>query len=89
MSKAAPGPWWADDQSEGEKRQVLGPDGRLIAIVYGEANANLVAAAPELLESLESLVMWLERHPNSSGQTPANDLARWARAAIVKAKGES
>ena len=47
----------------------------------GEANARLIAAAPELLEALQKLVRAIDRMPSN----PADGLADEARAAIAKA----
>jgi len=47
-----------------------------------EANARLIAAAPELLEALQQLLVW------DDGNLPG-DLMDAARAAITKAKGEA
>jgi hypothetical protein len=58
-----------------------------------EANARLIAAAPELLEALEDLLriaaLWeiLDRGKNID--LDSSDAARAARAAIAKARGES
>ena len=46
------------------------------------ANANLIAAAPDLLEALSEVVEWLE-HGDHAGPMHSK-----ARAAIAKAKGE-
>lgn len=54
----------------------------------GQANAHLIAAAPELLASLELMVDMFERH--IEGRPGPDDAAnRWdlARAAIAKARG--
>ena len=58
-----------------------------------EANARLIAAAPELLEALESFVRWTERHNlNMADLIDGNrcecPVVINARAAIAKAKGE-
>ena len=51
------------------------------------ANAALIAAAPELLSALEIMACNFERqHP---GDYESWDTYRWARAAIAKAKGEA
>jgi len=52
-----------------------------------KANARLIAAAPELLEALESLVM-ASAHCGESGWLGDYDPWENARAAIAKAKGE-
>lgn len=56
------------------------------------SDARLIAAAPELLEALEALVL-LKEMKDSSGKTPeyrARQPGAWAdaKAAIAKAKGE-
>jgi hypothetical protein len=51
-----------------------------------EANARLIAAAPELLEALEAFVAW-----HSNPAMPHNDIVEItekARAAIAKARGQ-
>lgn len=52
-----------------------------------EANARLIAAAPELLEALEASLDYIERH--TYGGTDGLALIDKTRAAIAKAKGES
>ena len=60
-TKHTPGPWTADRQYI-EKKMPPGSNRKIIAEVYWhvydeyEANARLIAAAPELLEALELLV---------------------------------
>ena len=81
-----PGPWTASEHGaytdyKGNNIVILGDDLR-IAVVLGpdtdetQANARLIAAAPDLLEALEAL---LEGDFN---------VAEKARLAIAKAKGE-
>ena len=48
-----------------------------------EANARLIAAAPELLDALRECVQWIEESPEGEAATQK------AHAAIAKAKGES
>lgn len=83
MNKHAPGPWkievdptsyWVTD-SEGKRAicKVLGYSGTL------EQNANLIAAAPDLLEALQEVVRISDRN---------HDAWDKAKAAIAKANGE-
>jgi hypothetical protein len=91
MSKHTPGPWvFFDDHPEKvvyhirEKNHLYD-----IATIYRYesnpidtlADARLIAAAPELLEALEALLVQVEQY----GHKPECDAAR---AAIAKAKGE-
>ena len=72
MSSHSPGPWkiWSDawDIQVRGQADVRTADGRLVAAVSSrndtndrecEANARLIAAAPELLEMLRHMVHWL------------------------------
>ncbi|WP_041862712.1 hypothetical protein [Bordetella petrii] len=56
-----------------------------------EANARLIAAAPELLDALESLLPmladWHDEFPDHVGDKEGPAI-KAARAAIAKAKGE-
>jgi len=57
----------------------------------GEANASLIAAAPDLLAALETALPYLE-HPDVQAMPfvlPAGPIAERARAAIASAKGET
>ena len=79
MNKHTPGPWFVDAHTN-----VLA-EGCLVAfpsVAAGlekqEANARLIAAAPELLGALQKAV---------ARQGFSNDELRDARAAITKAKG--
>ena len=94
MSEYTPGPWvahrnsafWEIDADTSEGLFKLGdvcasdpehPDGGL-----QEANARLIAAAPELLEALEMMLDMSEM--GGFGKSAAEDTAR---AAIAKARG--
>ena len=91
MNKHTPGPWVADLQTE----QVYSEEG---VIVYelgtNEADARLIAAAPDLLGSLEDCVSELELYANThhpKGADGARDhmvKIMLARSAIAKARGE-
>ena len=90
MSEHTPGPWIVDALGYGY--DISAPEARCLIttssdpkMVWGaiarEADARLIAAAPELLEALESLLAQVEQY----GHKPECDAAR---AAIAKAKGE-
>lgn len=89
MSKHTPGPWGFD--SFALREEIRAENNPLIATVCSvhcdtpeemRANARLIAAAPELLWTLEKLV---ER---VGGDEWFAEWAGMARAAIAKAKGE-
>ena len=93
-----PGPWvidldWLPDEH---------PDWRCIIIEsgdkhfrtrvsghMGEANARLIAAAPDLLEALEWALMALRNAPDALGGINRQGVMGLASAAIAKAKGNA
>lgn len=87
-AKHTPGPWEACDAGDysdydGKCRVILGDDLR-IAVALGDhaendANARLIAAAPDLLAALEVALFWLEY----DGRYDVQGI----RATIAKAKG--
>ena len=93
-----PGPWKAHKQTivQGREFWIGGADAgagfaQEVADVYthhshGEANAHLIAAAPELLSALEELIICLQHHSGVTGLTL--DAVLHAQAKISKAKGE-
>lgn len=95
--KHTPGPWEVRRGSDGYIRQVVGPKGRIVSrwnglaaptSNEGEANALLIAAAPDLLACLEQMV---ERHEALGRPDDGWDglYIDEAKAAIAKAKGET
>jgi len=83
MSKHTPGPWEAAS-GEVTTERIEGRSFRRIAAVqdYGmgslpevdEANARLIAAAPELLHSLRGVLHWAECEcKRIRNETPANE----------------
>lgn len=91
MGKHTNAPWAVNHQMgiriESEKEHGWANDGWIIAELQGpdaEANANLIAAAPELLESLERFIAWVDKQnlPYESA------MVRQAKSAIAKAKGD-
>ena len=102
MSKHTPGPWfitgnmtlYVEARIEGGLIQEVASVGPTQADDgYGcqqRANANLIAAAPDLLEALEAICLMQARNYGDATQTHLDfpELAAKARAAIAKAKGE-
>ena len=78
-----PGPWSAVKRERigfAEWQVAWSPDGELVCdIVYEEADAQLIAAAPELLAALQDLLPLVECDHDEP------DECVWARAAIAKA----
>lgn len=92
-NKHTPGPWAIERDHIGPRSQNDDQSyGMLIQVAYlerydwpenAEANARLIAAAPELLEALEAII-------NDGGKfVMTQETHRAARAAIDKARGES
>lgn len=87
-----PGPWfvWGGQikpENGGWQQKRFIAEIPLHTSVEQSANARLIAAAPDLLEALETILIC---KTNDNGETPelSNYLAEQARAAIAKAKGE-
>lgn len=53
-----------------------------------EANASLIAAAPDLLAALESVESWVSKTYPWDKSEPLNSILKQARAAIAKATGK-
>ena len=95
--KHTPGPWKVDEiSSPPHDRGVFGMDGMIVAKIYlplnfnkqqADANACLIAAAPEILEALERLVT---EHKSALYSSLEKRIANWqiAEAAIRKARGQ-
>ena len=101
-SKHSPGPWIVDRHADNEELVVRSdPDWGIVAncqtdsyslseqenlMAEIQANARLIAAAPEMLEALQ----WIADHGDTGeGGRPAfHDMRAHARAAIAKATGE-
>lgn len=79
MKTHTPGPWYTASTGNYQGLVISETTGENVAVTYnGDADAALVASAPELLDALESVVDDL-----------FPDQQRRARAAIAKAKGEN
>ena len=94
MTEHTPGPWEIEDHYHFSYRWISGPEHSQLAQVVWcmededrspecEANAHLIAAAPDLLEALEALVL------DESKEYIPTRLWDAARAAIAKAKGQT
>ncbi len=84
MTKHTPGPWYADEEQsviDGIVIPFVHVDGKKIAEVNTIANARLIAAAPELLEALERLILICEAYNGLE--------AKKSRAIVAKARGEA
>ena len=104
MSKHTPGPWvvvgrltkYVEARLVGRLIQEVAACGPTMADEgYGqqqEANARLIAAAPELLAALEGMEKWAssihDGYPPSTASIAAAPYREAARAAIAKATGE-
>jgi hypothetical protein len=95
--------WRVDDDSAATSEAVpIWADGQVIAfVVYSsngyyrdthpsiDANARLIAAAPDLLEALEAIVSCSDEDMQFRCQTPRDyEIKTLAQAALAKAKGE-
>jgi hypothetical protein len=95
-AKHTPGPWrvWRD-QDPKEPVQICGMESDFVCEISGintnrEANASLIAAAPELLEALDGFLELCGQGVFQVDNCDQGDVIRWtekARAAIAKAKG--
>ena len=97
-----PGPWEKCDRGDysdfdGHSNVILGDDTRICVVQnsgddWADANARLIAAAPDMLAALlsaqESIASFMGVHgyPNDSG---AGEILREVSAVIAKAKGET
>ena len=93
-----PGPWIASDSGASYymigapvSEKLKASDSRHIANVYENDDANLVAAAPDLLESLELVLneMKEEAEIQCCGLLVSSKTLAKANAAIAKARGET
>ncbi|MCY1178622.1 hypothetical protein D9M68_982250 [compost metagenome] len=92
MSKHTPGPWIARKvngsgwpEQRGYAIDFNEDQEQVVDFVYEEADAWLIAAAPELLEACLLLVADYEDENSAIG----DDWYRKAKAAIAKARGEA
>lgn len=87
--KGTPGPWHWGEEGLGDKNHIVfGKE--YPAEMTSKANKDLIAAAPELLESLQELISGYEdrEHLGMFDMLVHGDLIQKANAAINKALGE-
>lgn len=88
-----PGHWEVSHQNEGDCRAIVSDGGKLIALAaYAgggatQANAHLIAAAPDLYEALEDVVDSWSDDDNIDEDEYIRRIS--ARAALAKARGEA
>ncbi len=75
-----PGPWNYDSDGDGA---IIGADGYQVAYNIGEKDGPLIAAAPDLLELANQIIL---AHEQEESSFPA-DIVAGAYAALSKAKG--
>ena len=92
MSKHTPGPWIVREVSgagwPGQRGFAIDYNAeqeQIVDFVYEEADAHLIAAAPELLEAIEEL---MDGYLYGCDKETKRENAKRAREAIAKAKGE-
>lgn len=91
MSTHTPGPWEQINNIYGTSRlAIMHETGIIVAEItdwpdtaIADANARLIAAAPDLLDALGRLL-----HMAEEGSMPGPNTLAQARAAIAKAKGD-
>lgn len=97
QAKHTPGPWvWTP---ESESIHGYSPEGEALVVVYelntNEADARLIAAAPELLEAAKMVLAWHDAETDPSGTTfwERVEMCRESedalRTAVEKATGEA
>lgn len=85
--KFTPGSWRVESDRQGCDC-VVGPRGVVADTIGMEANAHLIAAAPDLYAALQALMPVLDDLTTLDEPFPAEDAVIAARAALAKADGE-
>lgn len=79
---------WTKGEWEIENGGIEGNDGIICDYVYGEANAHLISAAPNMAEALEDITNKVIELCQSYGHPLPEYSIDMARKALSKAKGE-
>lgn len=89
MAQHTPGPWEAKGEDHSERGWcVIDATGMLVARRLTEANARLIAAAPDMLEALKAAEEWMTREVAETRRMTLPPALGIARAAIAKAEGD-
>ena len=90
--KHTPGPWLAKESSSSRKQLIVCPRGQIAEIGFvsipvseWEANARLIAAAPDLLAALERMLARFQVITPDGYSDPGGDISA-ARIAVARAK---
>jgi predicted metal-dependent hydrolase len=81
--KRTKGTWIVEEITNEKNRYAIDDDGYPVATVVGEANANLIASAPEMLKALKMVVDYHDRDEDNETDLHFEN----ARDAIAKAEG--
>ena len=88
--KHTPGPWRIGLCNDDSKLQIITSDGQHLAYIEQDPirpNAYLIAAAPDLLESLREMLPIVHDAMNADDDDVIGKIAYRASAAIAKAEG--
>jgi hypothetical protein len=83
--------WTNEPEFEGGEGREITCNGQLVATVYDPADADLIAAAPDLLAALHGADEFCQQGINSENaarwETALYDIRELVRTSIAKAKG--
>ena len=82
-----PGPWCVMSTGNHQGLVVAENSPENIAVVYDKKDADIVAAAPDLLEACQYVVDWHREHDSGEGESFGLDFVTTCIGAIEKAKG--
>ena len=94
MSERTAGPWYAASTGNHQGLIIAEATGASVAVSYDSCDADLIAAAPDLLIALEKAIIHLQAQADLTSSQGYEVGVKWqealdaARDAIVKAKGE-
>ena len=83
-----PGPWYEYQSEKDSHKSIASKCGKRIAKHVPNANARLIAAAPEMLEMCKLLEECMETIDGKDGYDASYELAK-VRAVLAKVEGET